>query len=84
MTTDKMLIEIVSYKYESAGFPYVFLDYNQFFDYWSITWRNPVKFSNEEKRHGKTPNEACQKALEFIKSNPNIFKRYNKPEAEKV
>lgn len=26
MTTDEMLIEIVKYKYKSAGFPCVFLD----------------------------------------------------------
>lgn len=73
LTTDEMLIEIVSYKYDSAGFPYVFLDYSQYFGYWAITWRNPMKFSNEKQAQGKTPNEACKKALEFIKNNPNIF-----------
>lgn len=73
--TDKMLIEIVSYKYESAGFPYVFLDYSQTFGTWGITWRNPRKFSNGEQTEGRTPNEACKKALEFIKNNPEIFKK---------
>lgn len=73
MTTDEMLLEIVSYKYESYGFPYVFMDYSQTFKTWSITWRNPVKFKNEEERHTNTPNEACKKALEFIKDNPEIF-----------
>lgn len=74
MTTDEMLIEIVKYKYESSGFPYVFLDYSQTFNYWSVTWRNPVKFSNKEQARGKTPHEACENAMVFIKSNPQIFK----------
>lgn len=73
MITDEMLIEIVTYNYKSVGFPYVFLDYSQSFKYWAITWRNPVEFSNEKQIRGKTPNEACKKALEFIKNNPNIF-----------
>lgn len=73
MTTDEMLIEIVKYKYESYGFPFVFLDYNQSFKDWSITWRNPVKFNNDDKLKGKTPNEACKNALDFIKNNPDIF-----------
>ena len=75
MSTDEMLIEIVKYKYESAGFPYVFLDYSQYFKTWSITWRNPMGFSNEKQTNGNTPNEACKKALEFIKNNPKIFKK---------
>ena len=73
MTTDEMLIEIVKYSYKSAGFPYVFLDYSQYFKEWSITWRNPMNFSNEKQTNAKTPNETCKKALEFIKSNPLIF-----------
>ena len=73
MTTDEMLLYIVSYKYKSHGFPYVFLDYSQTFKEWSITWRNPVEFSNKEQLKGDTPNEACKKALEFIKENPEIF-----------
>lgn len=73
MTTDKMLIEIVKYKYKSAGFPYVFLDYNQYFKFWSITWRNPIDFINDNQTKGDTPYEACKNALEFIKNNPNIF-----------
>ena len=73
MSTDEMLIEIVSYKYQSYGFPYVFMDYSQTFKTWSITWRNPVKFKNDEERNGSTPNEACKRALEFIKDNPKIF-----------
>ena len=77
MTTDDMLIEIVKYDYESYGFPYVFLDYNKSFNYWSITWRNPVKFSNEKQCIGNTPNEACKNALKFIKDNSLIFKKLN-------
>jgi hypothetical protein len=77
MTTDEMLIEIVKYNYKTAGFPYVFMDYSQFRKTWSITWRNPVDFVNQDTREGKNPNEACKKALEFIKSNPSIFSRSN-------
>lgn len=73
MTTDEMLIEIVNYKYKSSGFPYVFMDYSQFYKSWSITWRNPCDFSNQEQTKAKTPNEACKKALEFIKQNPLFF-----------
>ena len=80
LTTDEMLIEIVKYNYKSAGFPYVFMDYSQSFKYWSITWRNPVDFSNEKETQGKTPNEACKKALKFIKNNPSIFSRSNQAE----
>ena len=77
-----MLIEIVSYKYKSHGFPYVFLDYSQDFKYWAITWRNPADFNNGDSgfmdklninTHSDTPNEACIKALKFIKDNPHIF-----------
>lgn len=75
MSTDELLIEIVSYKYESLGFPYVFLDYSQTFKTWSVTWRNPVMFSNGKNSEGSTPNEACKKALEFIWANPQIFKK---------
>jgi hypothetical protein len=75
LTTDEMLVEIVQYNYECHGFPYVFMDYSQTFKTWSITWRNPVKFENEDCRNARTPNEACKKALEFIKNNPNIFKK---------
>lgn len=75
MTTDEMLIEIVSYKYKSFGFPYVFLDFSQSTQKWSITWRNPAYFSNEKQTESDTPNECCRKALEFINKNPNIFSR---------
>lgn len=73
LTTDEMLWEIVKYKYECNGFPYVFLTYT--FDAWEIVWRNPVDFSNEKQTNASTPNEACKKALEFIKNNPKIFKK---------
>lgn len=78
MTTDEMLIEIVKYKYNTYGFPYVFLDYSPMFGYWSVTWRNPIDFTNEKQTDSKTPNEACKKALEFIKANPKIFTLINK------
>lgn len=73
MTTDEMLIEIVSYKYKSYGFSHVFLDYSDMLNQWSISWRNPIDFDNSEKTKAETPYEACKKALEFIKSNPDIF-----------
>jgi hypothetical protein len=75
MTTDEILTEIVSYQYKSVGLPFVFLDYNQMDGYWSVTWRNPIGFSNEKQTAALTPNEACRKALEFIKSNPQIFSK---------
>ena len=77
LTTDEMLIEIVSYNYKSFGFPYVFMDYSQHYKKWAITWRNPTEFSNEKQTEASTPNEACKKALKFIKSNPSIFSRSN-------
>jgi len=73
MTTDEMLIEIVKYEYDSAGFPYVFLDYNSTFNYWAITWRNPIDFTNDKQNNGATPNEACKRALDFIHDNPSFF-----------
>ena len=73
MTTDEMLSEIVRYKYKSIGFPFVFMDYSQTWNTWSITWRNPIDFINTDSRKASTPNEACKKALEFINSNPNLF-----------
>lgn len=76
MTTDEMLIEIVSYKYKSHGFPYVFLDYEQFLQgEWHVTWRNPVEFNNNEIKKGSTPHEACVNALEFINNNKQFFEK---------
>ena len=73
MTTDEMLIEIASYRYKSFGFSHVFMDYSQHCKVWHITWRNPVQFSNGKQTEGKTPNEACINALNFINQNPKIF-----------
>jgi len=73
MTAEEMLIEIVKYKYKCYGFPYVFLDYCQQTGNWSITWRNPIKFTNDLDPKSKTPIEACQAALDFIKNNPTRF-----------
>jgi len=77
MTTDEMLIEIVKYDYKASGFPYVFLNYSDYNRKWSIIWRNPVDFNNEKQTDSDSPNEACKKALEFIKSNPSIFSKTN-------
>jgi hypothetical protein len=79
MSTDEMLKEIISYKYKSLGFPYVFMDYSQTLKKWSITWRNPVDFTNEPFRNADTPNEACKKALEFIESRPMLFSKIGFP-----
>lgn len=76
MTTDEMLKQIVNYKYESYGFPYCFLDYNYMTLEWCVSWRNPQKFDNGNVPCGKTPNEACVNALNFIKENPRIFTAY--------
>ena len=70
-----MLQEIVEWKYKTYGFPYVFMDYSQTRKMWSITWRNPISFINDESREGKTPREACENALNFIKSNPSFFSK---------
>jgi hypothetical protein len=77
MTTDEMLIEIVKYDYKCAGFPYVFMDYSQTMKTWSITWRNPMNFTNESNKEANTPNEACKKALDFIINNPLLFTKIN-------
>ena len=73
MTTDEMLIKIVSYDYKCYGFPYVFMDYSRTDNKWSITWRNPGEFTNNKDLEADTPNEACKKAIEFINSNPQLF-----------
>ena len=75
MTTDEMLIEIVSYKYDCMGFPYIFMAYSKITKTWSIIWRNPSAFINEDCREAKTPNEACKLALQFIHENPLLFKK---------
>lgn len=73
-TTDEMLLEIISYKYKTNIFPYIFLDYSSYFKCWCIVWRNPLEFTNEEtETKSKTPKEACEKALQFIKDNPKLF-----------
>ena len=79
MNTDEMLKEIASYKYRSYGFPYVFMDYSQHFKKWSITWRNPANFTNDECRNADTPNQACKIALDFIKNNPMLFSKIGFP-----
>jgi hypothetical protein len=53
-------------KYESYGFPMVFLDYNYAFKCWGVVFRNPVNFSNPDIKE-KTPLEACYKMLDFLK-----------------
>lgn len=75
MTTDEMLAEIVKYKYKASGFPFVFLDYDCTLKFWAVTWRNPAEFYNEKQTEASTPHEACKKALEFIKNNPQFFKK---------
>jgi hypothetical protein len=71
LTTEEMLIEISSYKYKSYGFSCVFLTYT--LGTWEIIWRNPHEFSNNDQTLSSTPNEACKKALEFIKNNDKLF-----------
>ena len=85
MTTDEMLSEIVTYNYESYGFPYVFLDFSYQTKLWEVTWRNPKNFKNSSfdifeptprsNAKGKTPKEACKRAMKFILENPNLFKK---------
>lgn len=68
-----MLLEIASYKYESFGFPNIFLSFSPTFKSWGVAWRNPVKFNNSDFAEGTTPSEACEIALRFIKDNPELF-----------
>lgn len=79
MTTDQLLEKIVSYEYEAYGMPAVSLDY--IFGAWQVDWRNPAGFVNSDDRSGKTPKEACEKALDFIKSRPDLF--WSKKDGEK-
>lgn len=54
-------------RYESSGFPMVFLYYNYSFRYWSVVFRNPINFNNPEIKE-KTPIEAVYKMLDFLKT----------------
>jgi len=74
-TTDEMLLEIVQYDYKTYGYPFVFLDYDKTASIWSITWRNPVEFTNQGQTYSKTPNGACKRALDFINRNLHLFKK---------
>lgn len=74
-TTDEMLMEIAKYDYKCFGFPHFFLDYNNSSKMWSILWRNPHDFTNNHQKDAINPHEACKRALEFIKSNPQLFKK---------
>jgi len=74
MTTDEALAEIVSYRYESNFFNKVSIHSSvRANGQWIVAWLSPVKFKNNASRYAKTPNEACLKALEFIKNNPQFF-----------
>jgi len=73
MTTDQALAEIASYRYESTFFNKVSIHSSFDHGQWLVSWSWPMKFKNESSRYAKTPNEACLKALEFIKNNPQFF-----------
>ena len=57
-------------RYKSYGFGLVFLDYNYTFKYWSMSFRNPVNFS-DPSIEAKTPIEAVHKMLDFLKTLRN-------------
>ena len=56
-----------SIKYRSSGAPMVFLDYQYSFKYWSMSFRNPVSFSDPNIK-GKTPIDAVHKMLDFLRT----------------
>lgn len=67
-TTDECLKIFEKIRYESYGFPVLFVDY----DYsvtkkWSVAFRNPANFSNPDIRED-TPLKACHKMFDFLKT----------------
>lgn len=58
------IFETLSYK--SYGFPIVWIDYNYTSKCWSMTFRNPVNFSNPNIR-SKTPIDAVHQMFDFLK-----------------
>ncbi len=54
-------------KYESYGFPVIFLDYDYSFRHWSVSFRNPVNFSNPDIKEDD-PLIACHKMLDFLRN----------------
>ena len=54
-------------RYDSLGFPMVFLYYNYSFDNWEVMFRNPRNFENPEIK-AKTPLEACHTMLDFLRT----------------
>ena len=60
------LTELTKIKYNSFGFPFVFLSYDFETKKWSCTLRNPKDFQNPNTE-SDTPNEAVKKLLEFLK-----------------
>lgn len=53
-------------KYESFGFPMVFLAYNYTFGYWDVGFRNAKNFENPEIK-GETPLGAAHQMLDFLR-----------------
>lgn len=66
-TLEECLLIFEKITYESSGFPMFLLDYNYFFKYWSMSFRNPKNFSDPNIKE-ETPLKACFKMLDFLKS----------------
>jgi hypothetical protein len=54
-------------KYNSYGFPLVFLDYDYTFKSWSVVFRNPANFKNPDIK-AKTPLEAVHQMFDYLKT----------------
>lgn len=64
-TLEDCLVIFEGLKYESMGFPIVFLYYNYTFKCWSMSFRNPSNFSDPNIKT-KTPLEAVHKMLDYL------------------
>lgn len=65
-TLEESLNIFENIRYKSYGFGIVFLDYNYTFNYWSMSFRNPVNFKNPEIKED-TPLKAVHKMLDFLR-----------------
>ena len=63
----KLFDQLKAYQYDSFGFPIWFLSYSYIDNTFSVTFRNPRRFKNPDTK-SKTPEDACEKMLEYLKS----------------
>jgi len=63
---EECLVLFERIKYDSFGFPLVFLDYDYTFKSWCVCFRNPANFTNPDIKE-KTPLDACHRMFDFLK-----------------